>query len=213
MKLARTAVDSGHAATEVYAWARRHRSRVLVVKGGHDSMRQAISTPKAVEVKGAKSSKFGVKVWTVGSGFCKDTLYDWFRLEAPVDGETYANGYVHIPKWAGDDEVKQLTAEEKVTVRTKLGFAREEWNKVRDRNEALDCWVYAYAAAVQMGIERYGERAWSELEETLSVEAPPARSSGGRPMSPAQMEAEEAERRRASKPFNPFTAHLRPGVR
>jgi hypothetical protein len=56
-------------------------------------------------------------------------------------------GTIHLPDWADGEWLKQLTAEQLVTVRTKRGFARLEWQKLRERNEALDCRVYARAAA------------------------------------------------------------------
>ena len=38
---------------------------------------------------------------------------------------------------------KQLVAEQMVTVRNKRGFGHQEWQKMRERNEALDRRVYA----------------------------------------------------------------------
>ena len=169
LRIARMCVDLGYATTEVYAWARRHPG-VLVVKGAPDTFRQSIGAPQMAEVVGTKRSRRGVKVWPVGAGFIKEALYGRLRLDQPIDGQPYPPGYVHIPTWAGDDELKQLTAEELVTERTRRGFARQVWNKTRERNEALDCWVYAYAAAAQMGMERFGEAAWSSMEAALSNE-------------------------------------------
>jgi len=51
-----------------------------------------------------------------------------------------------------------------VTVRTRRGFARLEWQKMRERNEALDCRVYARAAAWIAGADRWGEAKWADLE-------------------------------------------------
>jgi phage terminase large subunit GpA-like protein len=44
-----------------------------------------------------------------------------------------------------------------------------EWQKTRDRNEALDCRVYARAAASACGIERFGERHWRAMEEQIGA--------------------------------------------
>jgi phage terminase large subunit GpA-like protein len=54
---------------------------------------------------------------------------------------------VHLPCWADAEWLKQLVAEQLVTVRNKRGSARLEWQKLRERNEALDGRVYARAAA------------------------------------------------------------------
>jgi len=44
---------------------------------------------------------------------------------------------------------------------------------MRERNEALDCYVYARAAAAATGLDRFEERHWQELERQLGL-APPA---------------------------------------
>jgi phage terminase large subunit GpA-like protein len=43
----------------------------------------------------------------------------------------------------------------------------------RERNEALDCRVYARAAAWIAGIDRWTERKWQELEKQLGIVSPP----------------------------------------
>ncbi len=60
-------------------------------------------------------------------------------------------------------------AEQLVTVRTKRGFARLEWQKLRERNEALDCRVYARAAAWIAGADRWTDEKWRDLEDQLGV--------------------------------------------
>ena len=60
-----------------------------------------------------------------------------------------------------------------MTVKTRRGFTRLEWQKLRERNEALDCRVYARAAAWIAGLDRWPERKWRELEKQLGIEAEP----------------------------------------
>ena len=73
----------------------------------------------------------------------------------------------------------------------KRGFAKLEWQKLRERNEALDCRVYARAAAWIAGADRWSEARWQDLERQLAVQTPrrtarrrpsprPARHRGGR---------------------------------
>jgi phage terminase large subunit GpA-like protein len=54
-----------------------------------------------------------------------------------------------------------------------VGFPVREWQKMRERNEALDCYVYARAAASAAGLDRFEERHWRELERQLGMERPP----------------------------------------
>jgi phage terminase large subunit GpA-like protein len=56
-----------------------------------------------------------------------------------------------------------------VTVKTKRGFTRLEWQKLRERNEALDCRVYARAAAWIAGADRWGEATWRGLEQQVAA--------------------------------------------
>jgi len=77
-----------------------------------------------------------------------------------------------LPRGTEAEWVKQLVAEQLVTVKTKRGFTRLEWQKLRERNEALDCRVYARAAAWIAGADRWTEAVWCGLEQ--QVGAPPA---------------------------------------
>jgi phage terminase large subunit GpA-like protein len=65
--------------------------------------------------------------------------------------------------------VKQLVGEQLVTVKTKRGFTRLEWQKLRERNEALDCRVYARAAVWIAGADRWTEAMWRELEQQVGA--------------------------------------------
>jgi len=84
------------------------------------------------------------------------------------DGTTpiYPAGFVHLPK-VDAEYLQQLCAEQLITRRDRNGFAHREWQKMRERNEALDCYVYARAAAAAAGLDRFEERHWLELEKQL----------------------------------------------
>ena len=90
------------------------------------------------------------------------------------DGVTvrYPAGFVHLPK-VDAEFFQQLCAEQLVTRRDRNGFAIREWQKMRERNEALDCYVYARAAAAASGLDRFEERHWRELEKQLGLAPPP----------------------------------------
>jgi phage terminase large subunit GpA-like protein len=69
--------------------------------------------------------------------------------------------------------VKQLVGEQLVTVKTKRGFSRLEWQKLRERNEALDCRVYARSAAWIAGADRWPDARWRDLEQQVGLSASP----------------------------------------
>jgi phage terminase large subunit GpA-like protein len=56
-----------------------------------------------------------------------------------------------------------------VTRRDRNGFAHREWQKMRERNDSLDCFVYARAAAAASGLDRFEERHWQQLASQLGV--------------------------------------------
>jgi phage terminase large subunit GpA-like protein len=65
--------------------------------------------------------------------------------------------------------IKQFVAEQLVTVKTKRGFGRLEWQKLRERNEALDCRVYARAAAWIAGADRWTQAMCRNLEQQVGA--------------------------------------------
>jgi phage terminase large subunit GpA-like protein len=175
-------VDSGYATNDVYAWAREQRGtgRVIVVKGA-ERAGVPIGTPTAVDVTiGGKRIARGIKVWPVSVGIYKSELYGFLRLPRPVESEeAYPPGYPHFPQYDAE-YFKQLTAEQLVT-RIHKGYRHLEWQQTRARNEALDNWVYARAAAAVLGLDRYGERQWRELEGRVEAKPKPPMPSGTLP--------------------------------
>jgi len=171
MPLARFALDTGFATQEAYAFVRACRDpRVMPVKGVPRGA-ALIGTPTAVDVtQGGKKLRRGGKVFSVAVGIAKLELYNNLRKSAEVadDGTTpiYPAGYVHLPR-IDAEFIQQLCAEQLITRRDRNGFAVREWQKVRERNEALDCYVYARAAASAAGLDRFEERHWRELERQL----------------------------------------------
>ena len=141
--------------------------RVLVIKG-YESGTAPIGQPSAVEVTGGgKKIKRGVKVWPVATGMLKSEFYGWLKLERPSEesGEPYPSGYAHFPQMP-EEFFRQLTAEQLIP-RIVKGYRKLEWVKTRERNESLDCRVYARAAAAQYGIDRFVERHWAALESQI----------------------------------------------
>ena len=98
-----------------------------------------------------------MKLWTVSVSTWKADLYRRLWL-GRGDADAFPVGWVHLPRGIEVEWVKQLAAEQLRTIKDRRGFARQEWAKLRDRNEALDCAVLARAALWLLGADRYGER-------------------------------------------------------
>jgi phage terminase large subunit GpA-like protein len=177
MALSRLALDTGFATQEAYAFVRSCRDPRLMAVKGIARGAALIGTPTAVDVtQSGKRLRRGIKVFSVVGGIAKLEFYNNLRKAPDVqdDGVTvkYPAGFVHLPK-VDAEFVQQLCAEQLITRRDRNGFAHREWQKMRERNEALDCYVYARASASAAGLDRFEERHWRELEKQLGLAPPP----------------------------------------
>lgn len=58
--------------------------------------------------------------------------------------------------------INQLTPEQLVT-KTHKAYPKREWQNIRDRNEALECSIYARSASIAIGIDRRQLSKWDSL--------------------------------------------------
>lgn len=195
----KVAIDAGYATTRVHAWVKRHPGLVVAVKGT-DFGSTGVGHPQAVDIveKGAKKKKRRAGTqYPVVSGIYKSEFYGYLRLESPTreSGDPYPPGYVHLAKF--DEEVfKQLTAEQLVTKIVKFR-KRTEWEKTRERNEALDCRVYARAAAAIFGVDRFQEKHWAALESQLGTKTKPAKKKPVEPAAEGRAEVTDKPQRKS----------------
>ncbi len=177
MQLSKIAIDTGYEAPAVYAWSRAvGYAQVTPIKGVESFNRSTpVSGPTFVDATiGGKRLRRGARLWTIAVSTFKAETYRFLRLERPSDedraiGVCDAPGTIHLPEWIDTEWLKQLVAEQMVTVRNKRGFGHQEWQKMRERNEALDCRVYARAAAWILGADRWDEATWRSLENQAGV--------------------------------------------
>jgi phage terminase large subunit GpA-like protein len=136
-----TCIDSGgHHTQSVYNFVRpREGKRIFAVKGAGGEAKPLISRPSLNNIG-------RVKLFPVGVDTAKELVYS--RLKITEEGA----GYCHFPEHYDHEYFKQLTAEQQVK-RYHKGFLRREWQKMRPRNEALDCRVYAMAALAILNLD------------------------------------------------------------
>jgi phage terminase large subunit GpA-like protein len=141
MQISAACLDTGAFTQSIYDYissSPNHRQkRLFAVKG-------MAGNGKPICSKGAwRKSSAGrhVQLYLVGGDEAK--LKIMHGLQTPVPGPHY----IHLPLawWCDDEFVAQLTAEQ-LFRKTKNGQPYYQWAKRRDRNEALDCLVYALAA-------------------------------------------------------------------
>ena len=184
LQILKLAVDSGFNTMAVYNWAKSmmNSSRVMVVKG--ESRATALlgaSSPVEVGPQGQRV-RYGIRLWPVNTDIAKEELYRWLRLDKPAleNGEQYSPGYCHFPEYSLM-YFEQLCAE-KLMTKMVHGYPKRYWMKVNERNESLDCRVYARAAALAARMDFWSEHKWAELFSDLvvrPVDEQPRRSSLG----------------------------------
>lgn len=173
MRLDRMGIDSGYNTNVVYSFVRKYGvgGRVMATKGQEHSP-VLIGIPVAREAKvDGKRAKRGVKVWHIGLNLAKSELYGWLRMERPDDADApLPQGWCHFPEYS-EEYFKMLTAEQNVARYDKRrGITRYTWDKIRERNEALDCRIIARAVASAFGVDRWTDTHWQERADFLGVE-------------------------------------------
>jgi terminase, large subunit len=133
-------VDSGgHYTNSVYAYAKKNAGRrVFAIKGVGGEGRAIVSRP-------SKNNIGKCPLFPIGVDTAKDLLFARLRINDP------GAGFIHFSDTLNDEYFRQLTAE-KIVTRYHRGFKKRMFQKMRPRNEALDCFVYAIAAYAIIGI-------------------------------------------------------------
>jgi phage terminase large subunit GpA-like protein len=163
LKLAQVAVDSGgHCTHEVYRYVRDRGSRgVVAIKGSSRRNSPAVGKGSKVDVNWrGKVIKRGVTLYQLGTDTIKTTLFGRLRHNETTGGLNFG--------LAADDEYYRQLTSERQALRYHRGFPIREWvKKAGDRNEALDCAVYGYAAMLIYGRRMNKATMWEQLRVQL----------------------------------------------
>ena len=189
----RVGADTGYLASRVYNWSRLEGPSVVAPVKGEEGFDRAapVTGPTFVDVtlKGRRLRR-GARLWHVATAVFKSEFYRDLRLARPTDedleqGNGFPSGYVHVPTWADAEIVRQMTAEQLMLKRDARGYQKRIWHKVRERNEALDCRVYARAACWLAGIDRWTDEQWQEREADIMRSVPTPETGPARPTAAA----------------------------
>lgn len=170
------AVDSGYNTTHVYTFCRRFGpSRVIPTKG-QDKLNMAFSPPKTVEYTKSGKKIGKIQLHNIGVSFLKSDLYACLRLEKDSDDVPPPN-YCHYPEY-DEHYFRGLTAEEQVK-KIKRGYTYLEWVKRYERNEPLDCRIYARAAAAIIGLDRKSPKQLAQMGGAVPAKKKEPKPSNG----------------------------------
>ncbi|WP_232536012.1 terminase gpA endonuclease subunit [Comamonas testosteroni] len=158
--LSAISIDSSDQTQAVYNWVRSAQGQLAglrAIKGDNNDNRNIVgpSSLQEVNYRGGKISH-GIKLWLLGVDSAKDLLLGQLAIDKP------GPGYVHTSQKLP----REFTAEQRVLVKVN-GKDVYRWVKRRPRNEVLDCRNYALHAAMCLGIHKWPEARWLQLEQTV----------------------------------------------
>lgn len=167
------AMDRGHNTPQVNAfWMRVNCPRFYLVRGSAN-LSSCISMEKEDKTGGkrnGKTNKFRgsiYKYYDLGVSTLKAEVYsNLLKVELIQDGKIIETPKImYFPDDYDEEYYRQLVSEE-YTPSSKSN-KRGAWNKTRERNEVLDCTVYALAMWYKLDLHRWGAREYGLLEEQL----------------------------------------------
>lgn len=184
LSILKMAVDSSDNTSTVYDWVEKKDPQRVVAIKGDAKLREIVATPKAVQTNKDGKKVGSVRLWRVGVSLLKSELYGFLRLDAPTeDKPDVMPGYCYFPEY-DSKYFKMITAERLQLVRNAKGFITYEWVlPSHARNEALDCRVYARAAASILGMDRMKPEDFETVRTSYGIAPPPkkpkAKKEGG----------------------------------
>jgi phage terminase large subunit GpA-like protein len=155
-------IDTNYNTKIVYDFCRRLDPTRIMAIDGQSNLVTIVGTPKPVDsTKSGKKIK-GMMLWPVGVDMLKSETYSFLKAEIREDG-TFPQGFCHFPQY-DMEHFRRLTAEALVTeINKKTNQQETYWKKVYNRNEQLDCRVYARAAASLLGIDRMTDEDYKRI--------------------------------------------------
>lgn len=169
----------GHHADDVKAFSVNHKLKCIVMAGRGSPRRLNSVLPRRPEKKEfnhrGKIIKGGAEVWEVGTEHAKDRLINDLAGDKELAAEERRG---HFSADLDEGYYDQLTSEHYNPVKNRYELKKGK------RNEALDTWVYAWAAAHHplIRIDKMRDPDWEALAAQLE---PPVDAAGREVPSPA----------------------------
>jgi phage terminase large subunit GpA-like protein len=161
-------IDANAWTDDVFDWAKNFpKSRVIMVRGVKGDAAPALALVRRERRADGRIVKYQGRFFNVGVNSIKGALYKFLRVE-----KYDHRGFIDFPAGFEDDYYEQLTAEKRTAIVDRAGFTVYAWIKPRgQRNEQLDCMVYAQAMATKLGWRIMTDENWDRLAENRELPA------------------------------------------
>jgi phage terminase large subunit GpA-like protein len=182
LRIRAVSIDSsdGQTSDAVYSFVRRrmHRNMMAIKGSSNDDGREIFSPPKmAIDTnRQQKAHKYGLRPFIVGTQRAKDLILGHDAGAGRIKLTGTGPGRMHWYSGVRPDWYEQMTSEVKAPHRTVRN--KKVWQKkAGQRNEALDCTVYALHAARSLKINLWKEDRWVveevRIKQPSLFDAPP----------------------------------------
>lgn len=200
-----TCIDmGGHHTEDVKAYVRESRlPRCMAILGSRHRLDVPLGRPRKTDYSPRGSAlRWGMKYYPVGTEICKDRVYGDLRTDtekAPPDRRGHFSAELPPEYYAG--LLSEIWNPKRNRYEPRRGMTR--------RNEPLDTWVYAYAAAhhPELRLDRLRPIDWSRRAEALW--RLPLPQPDPDPDAPAPVSAAQPEKSRPADPahdlFSPIS--------
>lgn len=188
MHVACTMVDAANWQHEVLNFTRPLRTRgIFASRGSPVLAKPPIGRPSFPDMrrrqgKEVPDERRGARLYMLGVSELKKVLYARLRADGGLGAAatTPATRFVRFPAGLPDEYFRQLVAEE-------FNPDLRKWVALRERNEALDTFVYAMAAGLHesVGVNRWREADYTRLAQIYERAEPGGAQVSAAPLVPA----------------------------
>lgn len=147
------AIDTGGRNTsDVYNFVRQNQNKFFAIKGASSNIGSFMKEGSDVDKDLVTGQKFTnpLKLWLINTILAKKTIYSFINNQLN-NGITDGSGVIHFAGHLPDFFFQMLVSERLIRKQVN-GAIKEEFVLPKGtRNEALDCYVYAYCLAYSFG--------------------------------------------------------------
>jgi phage terminase large subunit GpA-like protein len=158
-----TFIDSGFRPDAVYQFCRARPELRAAPSKGKDALTIPVRMSRVDVTHRGVVIKHGQTLWHVDTGYFKGLVHS--RIDWPQDQP----GAWHLPADVSEEYARQVVAESKIT----LPSGKVVWKRHDRENHALDCEVYAAAAARMLGVDRVRRRHAPAAHGESDADRPP----------------------------------------
>lgn len=155
------ALDRGYESRTVDNLARMFADPRFHPVRGVSNPKETSVAPSRKQTRAFRGDQDPVEYFDLPVDQLKKVVYQSLLESRTIDNYLYTD----FPSGYSTEFFDQLLSE-RLALNAKTGF--EQWEKTRDRNEVLDCFVYNFAMAYLLGLDSWTDEDWETIAQSHS---------------------------------------------